>query len=248
MVIDRFKLEGTTTIIAGCGKTRLEEIASAFIEVGSHVIVVCPELQKKEILDKLRSIPKDSFITSTDVFNFHEVHTLVDRMASQVGRIDILINNFNLEFAKPFLDLVEEEWLQVIGTNLNSVFYFCKAVGKYMVRQKTGRIVNIVSGLGERGISNGSAYCASMGGVIQLTKALALEWARKNVRVNTIAKGWMENGSGQRVEDPIVKYIPVQRRGNAEDVIPLAIFLASEASSYLSGNIYTVDGGLLARG
>jgi NAD(P)-dependent dehydrogenase (short-subunit alcohol dehydrogenase family) len=172
----------------------------------------------------------------------------VDRTASQFERIDILINNFNLEFTKPFLDITEEEWRQVIDTNLTSVFHCCKSVGKYMVEQKSGSIVNIVSGLGERGLPNGAAYCASMGGVIQLTKVLALEWARKNIRVNTIAIGWMENSNGQRVEDPIVKYIPVQRRGNAEDVIPLVIFLASEASSYLNGNVYTVDGGLMARG
>jgi NAD(P)-dependent dehydrogenase (short-subunit alcohol dehydrogenase family) len=249
MVIDQFKLDRAVVIIAGYGKTWLEEISSAFAEVGAKVIVAGPELMVIESdAKRVRQLGEESLSVLTDLYNAREVQALVDRTASQFERIDILINNFNLEFTKPFLDITEEEWRQVIDTNLTSVFHCCKSVGKYMVEQKSGSIVNIVSGLGERGLPNGAAYCASMGGVIQLTKVLALEWARKNIRVNTIAIGWMENSNGQRVEDPIVKYIPVQRRGNAEDVIPLVIFLASEASSYLNGNVYTVDGGLMARG
>jgi len=249
MVIDQFKLDGTVAIIAGCGKTWLEEIASAIAEVGADIIVAGPDLQRIERAAKAaRHFSKESLSVLTDLCNAQEVQTLVDRIYSQFGRIDVLVNNFNLEFAKPFLDIMEEEWSHVIDTNLTSVFHCCKAVGKYMVEQKAGRIVNIVSGLGERGLPNGAVFCASMGGVIQLTKVLALEWARKNIRVNTIAIGWMENGNEGTMEDPVVKYIPVQRRGSAEDVIPLVIFLTSEASSYLSGNVYTVDGGLMARG
>jgi NAD(P)-dependent dehydrogenase (short-subunit alcohol dehydrogenase family) len=249
MVIDQFKLDGAVVIIAGCGKTWLQEIASAFAEVGATVIIAGPELKTSEGATKgAGQFAKESLSILTDLCNAREVQTLVDRIYSQFGRIDILVNNFNLEFAKPFLDIMEEEWSHVIDTNLTSVFHCCKAVGKYMVEQKAGRIVNIVSGLGERGLPNGAVYCASMGGVIQLSKVLALEWARKNIRVNTIAIGWMENGNEGTMEDPIVKYIPIQRRGSAEDVIPLVIFLASEASSYLSGNVYAVDGGLMARG
>jgi len=249
MVIEKFKLEGTVAIIAGCGKVFLEEIASAFAEVGANIIVAGPDLQGIERAAKAaRHFNQESLSVLTDLCNAKEVQTLVDQIASQFGRVDILVNNFNLEFAKPFLDTIEEEWLQIIGANLTSVFHCCKAVGKYMVGQNAGRVVNIVSGLGERGLPNGAAYCASMGGVIQLTRALALEWARNNIRVNTIALGWMENDNGETVEDPIVKYIPEQRRGSSEDVIPLVMFLASEASSYLSGNVYTVDGGLMARG
>jgi NAD(P)-dependent dehydrogenase (short-subunit alcohol dehydrogenase family) len=249
MVIDQFKLDGAVAIIAGCGRTWLEEIASAFAEVGATVIIAGPELKTSEGAAKgARQFAKESLSILTDLCNAREIQTLVDRISSQFGRIDILVNSFNFEFSKPFLDIMEEEWSQVIDTNLTSVFHCCKAVGKYMMEQEAGRIVNIVSGLGERGLPNGAVYCASMGGVIQLTKVLALEWARKNIRVNTIAIGWMENGNAGTIEDPIVKYIPIQRRGTAEDVIPLVIFLASEASSYLSGNVYTVDGGLMARG
>jgi 2-deoxy-D-gluconate 3-dehydrogenase len=148
MVIDQFKLDGAVAIIAGCGKNWLKEISSAFAEVGATVIVVGPELKMVEGADKgVRQLGKESLSVLTDLSNAREVQTLVDRIASQFGRIDILVNNFNLEFAKPFLDTMEEEWLQVIGSNLTSVFHCCISVGKYMVGQKAGRVVNIFCGL-----------------------------------------------------------------------------------------------------
>jgi NAD(P)-dependent dehydrogenase (short-subunit alcohol dehydrogenase family) len=151
----------------------------------------------------------------------------------------------NVNFAKPLIEIGENEWHQVIDANLTSLFLCCKVVGRYMLEQEAGRIVNITSGLGTAGLPNGTVYCASMGGVIQFTKALALEWARQNIRVNAIGAGWMDNT--KELDDLVVRYIPERRPGHPEDLATLMIFLASDASSYLSGHLYLVDGGLMAR-
>ena len=115
-----------------------------------------------------------------------------------------------------------------------------------MLGRRQGKIVNIVSGAAARGLGNATAYCASMGGVIQLTRSLALEWARDNVRVNGVGFGWMEESFGGGQGDAVARYVPMRRRGQASDIAPLVIFLASNASSYLSGHIYFIDGGLMA--
>ncbi len=249
MVIEEFKLMGDVAVLTGCGQNWLKNLTSALAEAGATVIVAGP--QKEDIegaAAEAGHLEQKVIPILTNLTSSREVQSMVEQVVSQFGKIDILINDLNLEFGKPFLEVTEEEWHQVMDSNLTSTFLCCKAVGKYMVNQSAGRIVNIVSGLGEKVISNGAPYCASMGGMIQLTRTLALEWARKNIRVNAIAIGWMEYNTAEAQEDLIARYIPMRRRGRHGDIAPLVLFLASNASSYVNGHICIVDGGLMARG
>jgi NAD(P)-dependent dehydrogenase (short-subunit alcohol dehydrogenase family) len=129
--------------------------------------------------------------------------------------------------------------------NFNSVMNFCRAAGRQMLVQKKGRIINIVSGLAERGIANGTAYCVSMGAVLQLTKALALEWALTGVTVNAIGTGWFTE-DGSAADDAIARYIPVKRYGKPYEVGSLVVYLASDVTDFTTGQFMFVDGGLMA--
>ncbi len=137
------------------------------------------------------------------------------------------------------------EWGKVMDYNFKSALNFCRAAGKPMLKQKKGRIINIVSGLAERGIVNGSAYCVSMGAVLQLTRALALEWARKGITVNAIGTGWFTE-PGQPMDEALARYIPAKRYGQPEEVGSLVVYLASEVTEFTTGQFMFVDGGLMA--
>jgi NAD(P)-dependent dehydrogenase (short-subunit alcohol dehydrogenase family) len=249
LILEEFKLEGDVAILSGCGQSWVDHFAIALAQAGANVVVTGPG--RKEIenaVEEVRRLGKRTLSIPRMPTSIKEMEALTEQVMAQLGRIDILVNHHHLQFGKPFLEMAEEEWRRVLEANLTSVYRFSKAVGKQMVKQKSGKIVNIVSGAGERGLPNGVAYCSSMGGVIQLTRALALEWAHANVRVNAVGIGWMENQAEEGQKDPVSSYIPMRRRGGPEDITPLVLFLASEASSYLTGHAYFVDGGLMARG
>jgi NAD(P)-dependent dehydrogenase (short-subunit alcohol dehydrogenase family) len=245
-MLEEFKLDGDIAIVTSCGSSWTKEMALSLRDAGAKVVVATGDREKiKEIASALPE--PDGLCIPADLTVAREVDDVVKQTVSRFGKVDILVNNLNLEFWKPMLDMTEKEWHNVIQTNLTSAFLCSKAAGKYMVAQKAGSIVNIVSGLAERGITNGTAYCASMGAVVELTRALALEWARLNVRVNAVGVGWVDKPVSKDEKDIVARYIPMQRRARAEDVAPLVGFLASKAASYLDGCLYIVDGGLMAR-
>ena len=245
-MLEEFRLDGGIAIIASCGSSWTKELALSLSEAGAKVVVATNDREK--INEVTSALPEqDVLCIPTDLTSAGEVESMVKQTVSQFGKVDILVNNLNLEFWKPMLDMTEKEWHEVLQTNLTSAFLCSKAAGKQMVAQKAGSIINIVSGLAERGITNGTAYCASMGAVLELTRALALEWAKLNVRVNAVGVGWADKPVAKDEKDIVARYIPMQRRARAEDVAPLVGFLASKASSYLSGSTYIVDGGLMAR-
>jgi NAD(P)-dependent dehydrogenase (short-subunit alcohol dehydrogenase family) len=140
-----------------------------------------------------------------------------------------------------------------VGQNLGATFFVCRAAGKEMLKNEPanrsrGRIINVASVLGERGLANASAYCAAQGGILNLTRALAQEWAADGITVNAIAQGWMEDslalGDMSPEANQTVRYIPMKRAGESDEVAPLAVYLASDASGYVTGQIMFVDGGL----
>jgi NAD(P)-dependent dehydrogenase (short-subunit alcohol dehydrogenase family) len=245
-MLESFKLDGKVVIITSANSSWVQDIALSLSGAGAKVILavdsretafsLTPELKQKIHLS-----------VSLNLSDSREVENLVSRTISQFGKIDILVNNLNREFWKPLLDISEKEWFEVIQSNLTSAFLCSKAVGKHLVSQKSGSIINIISGLAERGVPNGAAYCASIGGILELTRALALEWAPKNVRVNAVGIGWKDRPIAQNEKDIMARYIPLQHRTRPQDVMPLVILLASDASSYMSGSFYIADGGLMAR-
>ncbi len=247
MVLDEFKLNGEVAILTGYGRSWLKDLATALVEAGARVVLAGPEKEIGNEIKEIGNVRDNVTAMPTDLKSSQEIRDMVRQAIARFESIDILVNNPNLEFAKPFLEMTESEMDRVMDGNLTSTSLCCKAVGEHMVRRRQGRIVNIVSGGAVRGLGNATAYCASMGGIIQLTRALALEWAMENVRINAVGAGWMEDSFGGVEGDAVARYVPMRRRGQPADIAPLVVFLASSASSYLSGHIFYVDGGLMAR-
>jgi NAD(P)-dependent dehydrogenase (short-subunit alcohol dehydrogenase family) len=223
----------------------------ALAEAGADIVVAMKnEKSLGETLEKAWQLGRKAVAISTDVTDSAEVQRMVEQAIDGFGKIDILVNVANIQLAKPLLEVSEHEWQQVMETNLTSVFLCCRAVGKHMMAQKKGTIINIASGLALRGVANFAPYCASMGGVLQFTRALALEWALANIRVNGIGPGWFENkaAANESGRDPLLRFIPMKRRGRPDDITGLVVYLASDASQYVTGQMFVVDGGTIAHG
>ena len=180
-----------------------------------------------------------------DVTRRAGVEAMVERVAARMGRVDVLVNAAHAEFAKPFDDMTEAEWDAVMDVNVKSMFLCCQAVGRRMLRQGGGRIVNISSGLSIRGLSNSAVYAASQGAVKQLTASLALEWARSGIRVNAVGAGWLATGPTEH-DDRLARFIPSRRLGSPDDLGGLVVYLASDASDFVTGQTIYVDGGATA--
>jgi NAD(P)-dependent dehydrogenase (short-subunit alcohol dehydrogenase family) len=164
--------------------------------------------------------------------------------------VDILVNDARSFLAKPFGQISLEEWEAVQARNARAVFLLCQALGPGMVRQGYGRIVNVISGLAERGMSNAAAFSASQAAVLSLTRSLAVEWGPHNVRVNALGLGWFSADDAPpeiQQQEQLVRYIPLRRRGHPRDVAPLLVYLCSQACDYSTGQPVYVDGGLNAR-
>jgi NAD(P)-dependent dehydrogenase (short-subunit alcohol dehydrogenase family) len=178
---------------------------------------------------------------------------MVDQVVDAFGRIDILVNNAGISHVLPAEDHTEEIWDAIIDTNLKGAFLCAQAVGRQMIKQKRGTIVNMSSQAGTIGLLNHVAYCASKAGIDLLTKVLAIEWAPHNIRVNAVAPTAISTPMTDKVfADPEVRAgvtskIPLGRFGNPEEVAGAVIFLASEASSMITGHILLVDGGWTAQ-
>ena len=163
--------------------------------------------------------------------------------------MDILVNDGRSMFAKAATEISLEEWDEVQSRNIRATFLLSQAVGAGMVSQGYGRIVNVFSGLAERGLVNGSAFCVSQAGLLALTRSLAVEWGKHNVRVNAIGTGWSlaeDIPVEVQREEQLVRYIPLRRKGHSRDIGPLLVYLCSESCDYTTGQPVYVDGGLNA--
>jgi NAD(P)-dependent dehydrogenase (short-subunit alcohol dehydrogenase family) len=183
-----------------------------------------------------------------DVTQAEEVERMVARAVAELGKVDILVNNAEVPFAKPILETSVEEWNKVIDVNLTSVFLCCKAAGRRMLEQGKGKIINIASAFADRGVANCTAYCASKGGIVQLTKALALEWALKNVYVNAIGQIWFDGAPGledENIRGSLLRYLPMRRFGQPDELGGLVVYLASSASDYITGETIFISGGIM---
>ena len=248
MIPNGFSLEGKVAVVAGAGRDWLGALASYLAEAGADVAVAAQDAEK--MAAATREVEKQgcqALAIPTDVTSYQSIEEMVAKVIARWSKIDILVNNMDLQFAKPFLEVTEEEWQRVMAANLTPVFLCTKAVGKTMVERKKGSIITLSSVLAERGLRNGAAYCASKGGVGQLTRALALEWARENIRVNAIGVGWDSNLAGGGLEEGFSeRYISVRRFCQPEDIGALLVFLASDAASYATGQTYYVSGGVMS--
>ena len=254
-VKDMFNLKDKVAIVTGGGRGIGVKMAEGLAEAGANV-VLCS--RKKETCEKtageLAKLGVKTLAMGCDVRSAKEIQGAVDAILKEFGRVDILVNNSGANWGATPEEYPQEGWQKVMETNLNGVFLFSQIAGRAMIRQKSGRIINIASVMGvvgtESEVAEAIAYSASKGAVITLTKDLAAKWAKYNIRVNAIAPGWFPTDMTEWVlgahGERILAHIPMRRYGEADELKGAVVFLASEASKYVTGIILPVDGGYLA--
>ncbi len=247
---EQFSIKNKVCIITGAGKGIGRETARLFY--GEETLLALITRDKSD----LNSLKKETgfddnrvLLYEGDVSDEETVKRFVEETINKFGKIDVLINNAGMRFRKIFLDITTEEWNRVINTNLNSIYFFCREAGRHMVEQRSGRIINIASIVGTLGLPELAAYGASKGGVITLTKCLALEWAEYNINVNAIATGFCETSYAENFKKKTDLYkftlerTPQGKWGASLDVANACQFLASDAAKYITGEVLNVDGG-----
>jgi NAD(P)-dependent dehydrogenase (short-subunit alcohol dehydrogenase family) len=246
-----WNLSGKAAIITADRRGWTPYLAAALAEAGADVAIAGAEdSDMREAADAVEREGRRVLAVVTDVTDSAQAGAAVERALAEFGKIDILVNNARVEFGKPFADVSGDEWKRVMDFNVGSVFVFCQAVGKHMLERGRGRIINMNSGLAVRGLWNSTAACASHGAVHQLTSALALEWARSNIRVCGIGAGWVttDEPDADAQPDLLDRYLPSRRRGHPTDLCGLLVYLASDADDFITGQTVFIDGGALAHG
>jgi len=254
MILEKFKLHGKIALVTGSSSGLGQAIAIALAEAGADVACHCrTPRQADETISVIEQLGCKGIAITGDLAEASGSGAIVDKTISDLGRLDILINNAGTIRRAPAVDYSEEDWDTVINVNLSSVFYLSQAAGRHMTGRGSGKIVNIASLLSFQGGITVPAYTASKSAVAGLTKALANEWAKFNVNVNAIAPGYIEtkNTAPLRADETrnrqILERIPAGSWGQPEDIAGAAVFLSSAASDYMQGHVMVVDGGWMGR-
>jgi gluconate 5-dehydrogenase len=249
-----FDLSGRVALVTGGAIGLGRQMAEGLAEMGVNVVLCARKKERCEkAAEELRQLGVKTLALGCDVKNPDQVQEVVRETIAQFGRIDILINNAGTSWGAPVEEMRLEHWNKVIETNLTGTFLFSQAVGKVMVEQRRGKIINIASVAGLRGAPpefQAIGYHASKGGVIAFTKDLACKWGVHNIQVNAIAPGWFPTHMSEVVieknREVFLKKIPLGRFGSDYDLKGAAVFLASDASDFVTGHVLVVDGGQTA--
>jgi NAD(P)-dependent dehydrogenase (short-subunit alcohol dehydrogenase family) len=241
------RLEGKVAVVTGASSGLGKAIAEMFIKEGAKVVF-------SDINPYPDTMQENGRYFKVDTSNKEEVKALVSYAVEQFGKLDVIVNNAGIGLTGELVSLSDEIWDKVIAINLSGVFYGVRAAGAYMKEQKIkGSIINIASILGQVGFRSAGAYCASKGGVNQLTRAAALELAPFNIRVNSIAPGFIKTAMTKGIQDDakanagLTASIPMGSMGEPEDIAYAAVYLASDEAKYATGSVLYVDGGWMAQ-
>ena len=250
---DSNDLTGKVALVTGASQGLGRQFSLTLAKHGAKVALAARQMGKIESLQaEIEAAGGTAFSVAMDVMDSASINAGVTASEQALGPVDILVNNAGLAINKLFLDVTEEDYDTVLGTNLKGVFFCAQAVAKGMVERGSGSIINISSVLGSRPIGTLTTYCASKGGLNQLTAAMGLELARSGVRVNAIAPGYIETPMNRDFfQSPagqaLVKSVPTRRLGQVEDLDGALLLLASDASTFMTGTVVTVDGGFVIR-
>jgi NAD(P)-dependent dehydrogenase (short-subunit alcohol dehydrogenase family) len=271
MLSKTFSLKDKVAIVTGAGRGIGRGIALALAEAGSNIAAVArTETEIEEVAREARQMGRGGIAYPTDVTKPDDVDEMVEKVIVDFGKIDILVNNAGTGLHKPVVPVdafkirwkdkgevdpstrtSDDEWNRIIGLNLTSAFYCVRAVGPHMIRQKKGKVINISSFVGGKGVAYNLSYASSKAALIMFTRSLALEWARYNINVNGIGPGFIHTVlTAHMFEDDnfkkrLLDSIPLKRAGTPEEVGILAVYLSSDASNYITGQTIFIDGGMV---
>jgi NAD(P)-dependent dehydrogenase (short-subunit alcohol dehydrogenase family) len=248
-----FELRGRVAVVTGGSIGLGRQIAQGLAEMGADIVLCARKVSRCEAAAReLADLGVRALALECDVTQPESVKHVTEEVVNRFGHIDILVNNAGISWGVPFEEMKLAEWERVLSTNLTGTFLMTQAVGQVMIRQRSGSVVNMASVTGIVGLPaeavQATAYHASKGAVIAFTKDLACKWAPLNIRVNALAPGWFPTHMTDKLleikKDLLLNGVPMQRFGSGDDLKGAAVFLASEASSYVTGQVLVVDGGL----
>ena len=253
MDFPEFSLTNKIALVTGASRGIGRYLAAGLAHYGADLIITGRTVsQLEEAAQEIRQLGRRCLVVPMDITQKADIEKGVDQAFRHFGRIDILVNNAGINIPKPALEVTEEDWRRVMDSNLTGLFFCCQAVGRIMVNQKSGKIINISSQTGTVAIQWRAAYCSSKAGVNLLTKVLALEWGPHNINVNAVAPTFIETPmtrpmlENQAFREMVLNKILLGRVGQPKDVLGAVIYLASEASDLVTGHVLLVDGGWTA--
>lgn len=261
-ITELFKLDGEVALVTGGGRGLGYFSAEGLVESGADVAICGRNIHGKlnTAVENLKKIGGDCISIKCDIRKEDDVKNMAQTIEDHYGKCDILVNNAGISDIAPSVSYSLERWKKLINTNVTGTFLCCREIGKMMIKQKKGSIINISSLNGQVGFSGGmTAYATSKIGIVGMTRSLAVEWGRYNIRVNAILPGNMEEGMMEILQDkngpmfksfgvPLLKLTPIKRFGNRDDIKGVVVFLASKAGGYISGAKILVDGGITING
>ena len=244
------RLDGRVAIVTGASRGLGRAMAVALAEAGADVALAArsrPDLE--ETAGLVRATGRRALVIATDVTVYAQVEALVARTVGELGGLHAVVNNSGVARVAPVAHMSPEDFRATLDVNLVGVFNGCRAAASHLIAQKSGKIVNVASVLGQVGLPGYSAYAASKSGVMGFTRALAAGWARHSIQVNALAPGWFVTGMNAeafgdpRVSERLLRDVPARRTGRLEEIGPLVVYLASAASDFMTGQTLFLDGG-----
>lgn len=244
------ELEGKTALVTGAGRGIGKAIALKFAEAGADVVCVSrTEANSQATADEIKALGRNAWAVAIDVADADAVNAAAKQILADAGKVDILVNNAGVTRDGLLMRMSNEDWDTVLNTNLKGAFNFVKALARPFIKQKSGRIINVASVIGLVGNAGQANYAASKAGLIGFSKSVAKELASRGITVNVIAPGFIDTDMtaalGDEQKEGILKQVPLGRLGSGDDIANAALFLAGNTGAYITGQVLTVDGGMV---
>jgi len=253
VILDDFRLDGKVAVVTGASRGLGRAMALGLAEAGADVAVVATnEELLQSTADEISALGRRALVATADLSQVDDIYAMVEKVKGELGRIDILVNNAGTINRAPAEEYTPEMWDEVMSINIRGAFFCAQAVAKVMIEQGGGKIINTASLLSAIGVPLSPGYTASKGGIGQLTKSLAVEWAKYNINVNAIAPGYLRTDVTEAMQKDeessarIMGRVAIKRWGEPNELQGAAVFLASKASDFVTGHLLFVDGGWMA--